>query len=142
MEKDKKKNNVIDFKEGIERFKEDVTQLIENSSLSEKEDFLDRVASDVSNLYSRAMEILQSNYGEIEEVGTIIQNIFILPLNTGKKEVTFLNATQEYPDQKGSESDLSEIIQQYVKCPESTKSFVRELELLSKDVELALEAIA
>ena len=44
--------------------------------------------------------------------------------------------------QKGSASDLSDIMRQYVQHPETTRSFLRELQLLTEDVETALVNIA
>ena len=139
MEKEKRQETVTCFKQELERFREDMNQLLKNSSLSLREDFLSRIAKDVNDLYSSARYICDSNNKEMEEVGSIIQNIFAKPLKTG---VTFIKAAKEYPQQRGGRSDLSEVVRQYIKCPETTKLFARELELLTEDVADVLEAIA
>ena len=142
MELENKKGTIINFKEELERFTNDVTQLISNAFLSDKEDFLERISRDVNNLYASANHVLKCEQEEVEEVGSIIKNIFIQPLDTGKKHITFLKAASEYPMQKGSASDLSDIMRQYVQHPETTRSFLRELQLLTEDVETALVNIA
>ena len=60
MEQENKKGTIINFKEELERFTNDVNQLISNAFLSEKEDFLERIVQrSVNNLYASANHILK-----------------------------------------------------------------------------------
>lgn len=143
MDKEDKKSIAVNFRQNLEKFRENVDELAHNSSLSTRKDFLEKVAEDVHRLYASSIQVQKEEDEEIEEIGSIIQNIFIQPLSIKEHhQVTLLKAVEAFDKGKEAESDLSYIMREYVKHPESTKSFIRELELLTDDLNSALKKIA
>lgn len=143
MEREERKKIYQDFMQGLEVFTENVHLLAKDAALSNKEDFLRRIAQDVNHLYSSCSQIIQCHDEDAEEIGSIVQCIFEQPLAIEKqKRVTILTAAKEFPEQSGSDSDLSFIMKEYVKHPETTQSFLRELEILTEDMQEIFEAIA
>ena len=105
-------------------------------------EFLKRVATDVNDLYRSATTIQAIKEEEIEEIGNIVKNIFVQPILMKGKEITILKAAEVYHDQKLENSDLASILHQYIIHEEATKSFLRELEILTQEVDFYLENIA
>ena len=143
MNKEDKKILIVNFRNELETFTSHVNELIKNSSLTTKRDFLQRIANDVNSLYASSIKVQKEINDDIEEIGSIIQNIFVQPLTINPHyHVTILKAVESFEGKKEEESDLSHIMREYVKHPESTKSFIRELELLREDLNTALKKIA
>lgn len=143
MNKEDKKTVTITFRQELEKFAQDVNKLISNSSLSSQREFLEKIAHDVNSLYASAIRVQQQQDEEIEEIGSIVQNIFVQPIAIQQhRQVTILKAVESFSGEKGEETDLSYIMKEYVKHPETTKSFLRELELLTDDLNDILRKIA
>ena len=143
MNKEDKKTIAVNFRKELETFTSDVHELTKNSELTTKREFLQRIANDVNNLYASSIKVQKEINDDIEEIGSIIQNIFIQPLTiTPQHHVTMLKAVESFKGENEGESDLSHVMREYVKYPESTKSFIRELELLREDLDEALKKIA
>ena len=88
------------------------------------------------------MQVLECNHEDVKEIGELVKNIFLQPLATKKeKPLTIINAVKSFSKQQAKESDLSAILLEYVIYSESTESFIRELELLSEDLDSALDVI-
>lgn len=138
-----KKNIATNFCKELEVFTSDVHELSKNAGLTTKREFLEKIASDVNNLYASSIKVQKEIDKDIEEIGSIIQNIFIQPLAiTPQHHITILKAVETFTRGQENESDLSHVMHEYVKHPESTKSFIRELELLRNDLNEALKKIA
>jgi len=143
MNKEDKKLIAMNFRQDLEKFTLNVNELAQNAGLSTKRDFLEKIAEDVNRLYTSSSQARQAQDEEIEEIGSIIQNIFVQPLALeNHQRVTILKAAQTFSGDKETESDLSHIMREYVKHPESTKSFIRELELLTHDLDSILKKTA
>ena len=142
MDKSMSPEDVVRFKEKLIKFSHDVNELIRDASLSEKKEFLKRVAGDVNDLYQSAGKVQAIKEEEIEEIGNIVKNIFVQPIRTQEKEITILKAAEIYQQQEKEHSDLSFILHQYIIHEEATKSFLRELEILTQEVDFYLENIA
>lgn len=143
MNREDKKTIAVNFRKELETFTSDVHELSKNSGLTTKREFLQRIATDVNNLYASSIKVQKETNDDIEEIGSIIQNIFIQPLTIPHHHnVTILKAVESFKGENEEESDLSHIMREYVKHPETTKSFIRELELLRKDLDAALKKIA
>ncbi|MCB1084642.1 MAG: hypothetical protein KDK60_00915 [Chlamydiia bacterium] len=140
---DDKKTIAVNFKKELKEFTTKVQELTQNAELSSRKEFLEKVADDVNSLYASSIQVQKAEDQEIEEIGSIIQNIFIQPLSScdGHK-VTLLKAVEAFKKGEGDESDLSNIMKEYVNHPETTKSFLRELELLGKDLDAILKKSA
>ena len=143
-EREEKKKIYLDFMADLEVFTGNVNSLAKDAALSHQKDFLERNAHDVNHLYASCAQIQQCESADAKEISSIIQCIFEQPLATHKKQsVTILKAVKTFPEQKTpSESDLSHIMREYVKYPETTRSFIRELEILTEDLQEIVEAIA
>ncbi|MCB1106937.1 MAG: hypothetical protein KDK76_02450 [Chlamydiia bacterium] len=138
-----KKTIVMNFREELETFTVHVNQLHTNAALSTKPEFLEKVAQDVNRLYASSIQVQKGTDQEIEEIGLIIQNIFVQPLAIKHRDhVSILKAVETFGEQKKEECDLSFIMKEYVNHPASTKSFIRELEILTDDLNDALKKIA
>jgi hypothetical protein len=74
----------------------------------------------------------------LKDAGLILNNILNQPLEIeqGQKEITLLQAAQEYKHQEAHHSDLAKIIHNFAKYPESTKILIQELELLVEDIRM------
>ncbi len=143
MNKEDKKAVAMNFRKELQKFTINVNELTKNSALSTKREFLERIAIDVNHLYASSVKVQKEINDEIEEIGSIIQNIFVQPLSVKHHHhVTILKAVESFDKEKEEESDLSHIMREYVKHPESTKSFIRELELLTDDLDEILRKIA
>ncbi|MBF5059581.1 hypothetical protein [Candidatus Neptunochlamydia vexilliferae] len=141
MNQEDKKSVIINFREELEKFTTDVNQLAQNGGLCTEREFLQKIADDVNHLYASCIKVQKAEDEEIEEIGSIIQNIFVQPLAVKRHQrVTILNAVETFNGE--SESDLFHIMEAYVKHPETTKSFLRELELLTHDLDEALRKTA
>ncbi|MBI3211093.1 MAG: hypothetical protein HYZ47_00160 [Simkania negevensis] len=137
-----KKTIYVNFKEDLKQFSHQVSQLISDSSLLSQIEFLDKIAFAVNQLYKDSMAISQYKDEETEEIGSIVYNIFVQPLSIKKKKINIIKAAEEYMEKRGADSDFSYIMREYVNHPETTKSFVRELDLLSVEMDVALRKIA
>lgn len=137
-----KKTVYINFKEDLKQFSHQVSQLMSDSSLLSRIEFLDKIALAVNQLYKDSRAISQYKDEETEEIGLIVYNIFVQPLSIKKKKITIIKAAEEYMEKRGVDSDLSYIMREYVNHPETTKSFVRELDLLLGEIDDALRKIA
>lgn len=143
MNTEDKKLLAKNFRKELKSFTSDVQELYQNSGLTTKREFLEKIASDVNQLYASSIKVQKEISSEIEEIGSIIQNIFIQPLAIkNRHHVTILKAVESFPKEEEEQSDLSYIMREYVKHPESTKSFIRELELLTEDLDDILKKIA
>ena len=131
------------FKQELEKFTDSVHSLTENGTLSSQEEFLFNFADTIHKLYDSSTRVLQCEEEDVKEVGELVKNIFLQPLTTKKqKNLTIIHAVEAFSEQQVKESDLSAILLEYISHPESTKSFIRELELLTEDLDLALGKIA
>lgn len=143
MNTEDKKKLAINFRKELKSFTTDVHELHKNAGLTTKREFLEKLANDVNRLYASSIKVQKEINIDIEEIGSIIQNIFIQPLAIKHHhKVTLLKAVESFSNEKEDESDLSYIMREYVKHPESTKSFIRELELLTEDLDDILKKIA
>ncbi|QVL58020.1 MAG: hypothetical protein KFB93_02760 [Simkaniaceae bacterium] len=143
MNKEDKKTIAVNFRKDLETFTSHVNELTKNSGLPTKRDFLERIANDVNSLYASSIKVQKEINEDIEEIGSIIQNIFVQPLAIKPHHsVTILKAVESFNGDKKEESDLSHVMREYVKHPESTKSFIRELEILREDLDAILKKIA
>lgn len=143
MNKDDKKTIAVNFRKQLETFTSDVHELTKNSELTTKREFLQRIAHDVNNLYASSVSVQKEINDEIEEIGSMVQNIFVQPLTIAPHHsASFLKAVESFGNESERNNDLSHIMRQYVNHPESTKSFIRELELLREDLDEALKKIA
>ncbi|MCP5506444.1 MAG: hypothetical protein H7A38_06140 [Chlamydiales bacterium] len=143
MNTEDKKLLAKNFRKELKSFTTDVQELHQNSGLMTKREFLEKIANDVNLLYASSIKVQKEISADIEEIGSIIQNIFIQPLAISRHHhVTILKAVESFPEAEEEESDLSHIMREYVKHPESTKSFLRELELLTEDLDDILRKIA
>lgn len=143
MNTEDKKLLAKNFRKELKSFTTDVQELHQNSGLMTKREFLEKIANDVNLLYASSIQVQKEISEDIEEIGSIIQNIFIQPLSISRHHrVTLLKAVESFPNDKEEECDLSHIMREYVKHPESTKSFLRELELLTEDLDDILRKIA
>jgi len=143
MDKEEKKTLALNFRKELEAFTSNVTKLQKDGGLSTKQEFLQKLADDVNRLYASSIQVQKEQQSEIEEIGSIIQNIFVQPIALKHREhVTILKAVQAFDPEKPDECDLSFIAREYVNHPASTKSFVIELELLRNDLDDALRHIA
>ena len=142
---EKKKNHVVysTFNQDLKQFATNVQKLIQDAKLSSKLEFLENIAQDVNNLYASSIQVQQSQNADAKEIGAIVQNIFVQPLAIkAHQHVSIKKAVESFDTQKESETDLFYIMKEYVNHPESTRSFVRELELLSEDFESILKESA
>ena len=143
MNQEDKKTVVMNFRKELESFTKNVNELHRNAGLSTKREFLERIAGDVNRLYASSIQVQKAQDSEIEEIGSIIQNIFVQPIAIKQHEhITILKAVETFEPGKGDECDLSFIMREYVNHPASTKSFLIELELLTDDLNDALGKIA
>ncbi|MCB1110101.1 MAG: hypothetical protein KDK64_03905 [Chlamydiia bacterium] len=143
MDQEDKKTVVMNFRKELESFTKHVNELHRNAGLSTKREFLERIAGDVNRLYASSIQVQKEQDAEIEEIGSIIQNIFVQPIAIKHHEhITILKAVETFEPGKGDECDLSFIMREYVNHPASTKSFLMELELLTDDLDDALGKIA
>ncbi|NGX50606.1 MAG: hypothetical protein K1060chlam2_00454 [Chlamydiae bacterium] len=143
MERNEKKKVCSTFKHDLEQFVTNVHELIDDAGLSTKREFLEKIAYDVNQLYESSIQVQKIQDEEAGEIGAIVQNIFVQTLSIKTKErVSIKKAVESFEPEKETESDLSFIMREYVSHPETTKSFVRELELLSDEVDTILRHIA
>ena len=143
MDKEDKKNVVMNFRQELEAFTTKVNELHKNAGLSSKEEFLSKLADDVTRLYASSIKVQKAADAEIEEIGTVVQNLFTQPIAIKHHQhVTILKAVETFESGKGEECDLSFIMREYVNHPASTKSFLIELSLLTDDLDDALKKIA
>ena len=138
--KQETKTICLNFKQELDKFTDSVYSLSENGSLSSQEDFVLNMADTIHKLYNSSVQVIDCPDEEVKEVGQLVKNIFLQPLSSNsKKPLTILNALQTFSEQQVKDSDLSAILLEYVMYPESTLSFIRELELLSDDLNSALK---
>ncbi len=143
MNKEDKKSVAINFRKELETFTINVNELHKNGGLSTKQEFLEKLAEDINRLYATSIQVQKAEDDEIEEIGSIIQNIFVQPIAIKHhKHVTILKAVETFEPGKGDDCDLSFIMREYANHPASTKSFIIELELLTNDLDDALRHIA
>ncbi|WP_316356133.1 hypothetical protein [Candidatus Neptunichlamydia sp. REUL1] len=143
MNKEDKKSVAMNFRNELEIFTTNVNELHKNGRLSTKQEFLEKIAEDVNRLYATSIQAQKAEDEEIEEIGLIIQNIFVQSIAIKHhKHVTILKAVETFEPGKGDDCDLSFIMREYVNHPASTKSFLTELELLTDDLDDALRHIA
>jgi len=141
-EQTKTKTICLNFKQELDKFTDSVHSLTKNGSLSNQEEFLLNMADTIHKLYDSSVEVLECNHEDVKEIGALVKNIFLQPLTTKqKKPLTIMNALESFSEQEAKSSDLSAILLEYVIYPESTESFIRELELLSEDLDSALDVI-
>ncbi len=67
-----------------------------------------------------------------EILSNILNHSFEIP--GAATPISLLTATLNYPTGDAVNSDLSKILQTFVKYPESTQTLIQELELLAKDL--------
>lgn len=133
----------LNFKRDLAKFTDSVCSLTENGSLSHQEAFLLDMADTIHKLYDASVKILECDNEDVQEIGELVKNIFLQPLTTKKKkDLTIIHAVESFSTEKAKESDLSAILFEYITHPESTKSFIRELELLTEDLDSAIRTIA
>ena len=138
--KQETKTICLNFKQELDKFTDSVYSLSENGSLSSQEDFVLSMADTIHKLYNSSVQVIDCPDEEVKEVGELVKNIFLQPLsNNTKKPLTIMNALETFSQQRVKESDLSAILLEYVTYPESTQSFIRELELLSEDLNTVLK---
>ena len=137
MEKKEKIALILDFKKELQKFTHHVSSLLGDRHLVAKREFLQKVATDVHKLYESAQGAKRTNHPQAREIGKIVQDIFAQPLRAEGRDVSFVKAAEDFP--RGQ--DLSCIARQYIKYPESARSFIRELELLTAEIETILEAM-
>lgn len=143
MDKEDKKTVVMNFRNELESFTSKVSELHQNAGLSNKEEFLKTLAEDVNRLYASSIQVQKAEDSDIEEIGSLVQNLFVQPIAIKHHEhVTILKAAETFEPGKGEECDLSFIMREYVNHPASTKSFLMELSLLTDDLDDALRKIA
>jgi hypothetical protein len=72
----------------------------------------------------------------LKDSGEIIENILTQPLSVpgAAKEVSLLEAAQNYDPQSPLTSDLHKIMLSFLQFPEPTEMMIRELELLQEDL--------
>jgi organic radical activating enzyme len=132
----------LNFKQELDKFTDSVYSLSENGSLSSQEEFVLNMADTIHKLYNSSVQVIDCPDEDVKEVGELVKNIFLQPLsNKTKKPLTILNALETFSEQQVRDSDLSAILHEYVSYPESTQSFIRELELLSEDLNTALKEV-
>ena len=142
QEQKQTKTICLNFKQELDKFTDSVDSLAKNGSLSSQEEFLLSMADLINKLYESSVQVLTCHHEDVKEVGELVQNIFLQPLTTKrKKQLTIMNAVKSFTEQQAKESDLSAILLEYVTYPESTESFIRELRLLSEDLDSVLAAI-
>ena len=143
MNQEEKKIAALNFQKELEAFTNHVCNLQENGALSSEKDFLNQLAKDVSNLYSYSIQMQKTAVEDLEEIGAVIQYIFVQPLSLkNRQSMNMLKAVETYDPSKGNACDLSSIMQEYVIHPASTKSFIIELKLLKNELDNALRQIA
>ena len=143
MEKQEKHIVYLSFKKHLEQFATNVQKLIQDAKLSTRHEFLEKIAQDVNQLYESSIQVQQSQDAEAKEIGAIVQNIFVQPLAIKTHQhISMKKAVDSFTLKQESETDLSYIMREYVNHPESTQSFVRELELLSEDFKSILKESA
>ena len=136
---EEKKKIYLKFIKELKNFTETVSKLVRDRKDLLKGDFLKGMAEEVDVLYLSSVQVLKCEDTAVKAVGSIVQEILDQPLSENR--VTILKAAREFPLQEDSASTLSYIIGEYIKYPETTKSFIRELELLSEDMHGVLQAI-
>ncbi len=142
MEKETK-SICVNFKKELKKFTDSVYSLSLDGALSNQESFLLYMVETVDKLYNASNDICKCQEEEIKEIGELIQNIFVQTIATKQnKQLNFLKAVKSFSTQNPRDSDLSSILLEYIIHPESTKSFIRELEILTDDLDSALENIA
>ncbi len=140
MEQRTKKQLLLDFMKKLEEFSSNVNQLTQDSALPDQQEFLRRVASDVNELYANCVQVNKCQDEDAEEISGIIQSIFEQPLSIEKEKlVTIIKAAKDFSE--GS-ADLSHIMREYVKHPETTLSFLRELQILTQEMGEILKKVA
>lgn len=74
----------------------------------------------------------------LKDAGLILNNILNQPLDVehAHKNITLLAAAHEFKGQDPHHSDLSKILRNFAKYPESTKILIQELELLVHDIRM------
>ncbi|MCB1080924.1 MAG: hypothetical protein AB7N99_02900 [Simkaniaceae bacterium] len=143
MERKEKQKIYSTFKQDLEQFATNVQELIHDAELSTKREFLQKIADDVNRLYESSIQVQKAQDEDAEEIGAIVQNIFVQPLAVkAHGHISIKKAVETFEPEKEGETDLSYIMREYVTHPESTKSFVRELELLSEEFDTILRQIA
>ncbi len=143
VNKEDMKSVAMNFRKELEAFTTNVTKLHKNGELATKQKFLEKIAEDVTHLYTSSLQVQKLETEEIEEIGSIIQNIFIQPITIKHhKHVTILKAVETFDPGNGDNCDLFFIMREYVNHPASTKSFIIELKLLTDDLNDALRHIA
>ena len=77
MNKEDKKSVAMNFRNELETFTTNVNELHKNGGLSTKQEFLEKIAEDVNRLYATSIQAQKAEDEEIEEIGSIIQPVFL-----------------------------------------------------------------
>jgi len=72
----------------------------------------------------------------LQDTAEILLNIFNQPLDVpgATMNVSLLNAALNFDSEQPAQSDLSKIMLEFVKYPDSTQALIQELELLHEDL--------
>jgi len=72
----------------------------------------------------------------LEDAGGIIENILTQPLMIpgAKKDVSLLEAAQNFDLALSDSSDLRKILFSFIQFPEPTKTMLRELEIIQEEL--------
>lgn len=140
MTSNNKQKSYQSFLISLETFREKMCLLGFKSTLSTEECFLKTLARSVEHLYQESVQIGRDDDEKIQETCLIIKNIFELPLSTEiNKRLSFKKAVQLFPSQEFKKSDLSHLMQAYAQHPETTRLFIRELSILTKEIEETIQ---
>lgn len=122
-----------EFIEALKAFMHIFHEIESDRGNIDKTEFLAKTARTVDNLYQRSLQASKHSHEDVEEIGNIVTNIFVQPLCFNDRCVTFLQAASEYNEENSSQI-LPNLMKEYVKHPETTKSFLKELEILQDDI--------
>ena len=143
MDRKEKHQIYTAFKKDLEGFAAKVNELIQDAGLCTRREFLEKIADDVNRLYDSSLQVQKVQDEEAGEIGAIVQNIFVQPLTVkAHGHLSIKKAVENFKPEDEAECDLSFIMKEYVTHPESTKSFVRELELLSDEFDTIMQQSA
>ena len=143
MSKAKESEDLKNFNNELQSFTSNIQKISKNARYAFEKEFLSSLAQNMHNLYEKSIEVQKMQSTEVKEIGSIIQNIFTQPLSTEtSNKINIIEALRTFEDQVKEEPELSMIIKEYVKHPETTKSFIKELQILSLSLDIELKKIA
>ena len=131
-------STLSEFKDDLESFTQKVRDLYHNSTQSRSREFLTKIASTIKSLHLRSIELQKQGAPALVEIGSILETIFQQPiLLKAKRNVTIIGAADSYQPES-SDCLLSFLMKAYADHPETTRSFLTELTLISGDLEMAI----